>query len=83
MSEVRSWLEAIGLPQYADAFEANEIDIDLLEQVEDVSPHAWGCPMEDRPDLQIDGLDAANRAFNLREAFIGPDGRTVVEHRSF
>jgi hypothetical protein len=35
MSDVRSWLEAIGLPQYADAFEVNEIDIDLLEQVDD------------------------------------------------
>jgi SAM domain (Sterile alpha motif) len=35
MSEVRSWLEAIGLAQYADTFEANEIDMDLLEQVDD------------------------------------------------
>jgi class 3 adenylate cyclase len=35
MSEVRSWLEAIGLAQYADAFEANEIDMDLLGQVDD------------------------------------------------
>jgi hypothetical protein len=25
MSEIRKWLEAIGLGQYADAFEANEI----------------------------------------------------------
>jgi class 3 adenylate cyclase len=35
MSEVRSWLEAIGLAQYADAFEANEIEMDLLGQVDD------------------------------------------------
>ena len=35
MSEVRNWLEAIGLAQYADAFEANEIDMDLLGQVDD------------------------------------------------
>jgi class 3 adenylate cyclase/predicted ATPase len=35
MSEVRSWLEAIGLAQYADAFDANEIDMDLLGQVDD------------------------------------------------
>ena len=35
MSEVREWLEAIGLVQYADAFEANDIDIDLLGQVDD------------------------------------------------
>jgi class 3 adenylate cyclase len=35
MSEVRTWLETIGLRQYADAFEANEIDMDLLGQVDD------------------------------------------------
>ena len=35
MSEVRRWLEAIGLTQYADAFEANEIEMDLLRQVDD------------------------------------------------
>ena len=26
MSEIRGWLEAIGLGQYGDAFEANDID---------------------------------------------------------
>ena len=35
MSEIRKWLEAIGLAQYADAFEANKIDLDLLGQVDD------------------------------------------------
>jgi hypothetical protein len=35
MSEVRNWLEGIGLGQYADAFDANEIDMDLLKQVDD------------------------------------------------
>src|SRR5262249_15737721 len=35
MSEVRKWLETVGLAQYADAFEANDIDIDLLAQVDD------------------------------------------------
>ena len=35
MSEVHEWLEAMGLVQYADAFEANDIDIDLLGQVDD------------------------------------------------
>ena len=35
MSEVRNWLDSIGLAQYADAFEANDIDIDLLRQVDD------------------------------------------------
>ena len=35
MSDVRKWLEAINLSQYADAFETNDIEIDLLEQVDD------------------------------------------------
>src|SRR3974390_263723 len=35
MSAVRNWLEEIGLAQYADAFEANDIEIDLLAQIDD------------------------------------------------
>jgi class 3 adenylate cyclase len=35
MSEIRKWLEAIGLGQYGEAFETNDIDMDLLKQVND------------------------------------------------
>ena len=35
MSRVREWLETIGLPQYAEAFHDNDIDIDLLGQLDD------------------------------------------------
>ena len=35
MSEVRKWLETIGLGHYADAFDANEIGMELLGQVDD------------------------------------------------
>ncbi len=35
MSAVRDWLDLIGLGQYADAFEANDIDTDLLAQIDD------------------------------------------------
>jgi class 3 adenylate cyclase len=35
LSDVRKWLEGIGLAQYADAFEANEIGMNLLRQVDD------------------------------------------------
>ena len=35
MSDVRHWLEGIGLGQSADAFEANNIDMDLLQHVDD------------------------------------------------
>jgi class 3 adenylate cyclase len=35
MSAIRNWLESIDLGQYADAFDANDIDMDLLKQVDD------------------------------------------------
>jgi hypothetical protein len=33
VSEIRTWLDGIGLAQYASAFETNDIDIGLLGQV--------------------------------------------------
>jgi hypothetical protein len=35
MSEVRTWLAEIGLGQYADAFEANDVEMDLPNGVDD------------------------------------------------
>lgn len=35
MNQVRTWLKAIGLAQYADVFEANDIEMDLLGQLDD------------------------------------------------
>jgi class 3 adenylate cyclase len=35
MSDVRRWLEAIGLGQYAGAFKGNDIDMKLLRQIDD------------------------------------------------
>ncbi len=35
MSDVRTWLARIGLHQYADAFEANDLEMDLLKDVDD------------------------------------------------
>jgi SAM domain (Sterile alpha motif) len=35
MSDVRAWLAGIGLGQYADAFEANDVEVDLLKGVDD------------------------------------------------
>jgi class 3 adenylate cyclase len=44
MSEIREWLKAIELGQYADAFEANDIDMDLLKQVDDQMLKDIGVP---------------------------------------
>ncbi len=35
MTTVRGWLETLGLAEYGDAFEKNDIDMDLLPQVDD------------------------------------------------
>ena len=35
MSEIRKWRESIGLGQYADGFESNDIDMKLLRQIDD------------------------------------------------
>jgi class 3 adenylate cyclase len=35
MRAIRTWLEAIGLGQYVDAFETNDIEMDLLRHVDD------------------------------------------------
>ena len=55
MSRVRDWLEAIGLVQYADAFEANDIDLDLLGQVDD-------------PMLKDIGVSSAGHRLRIRNA---------------
>jgi hypothetical protein len=44
MSEVRNWLESIGLGQYADAFETNDIDMDLLGEIDDPGCGSAICP---------------------------------------
>ena len=30
MNDVRNWLESLGLAQYVDAFEANDVDLEVL-----------------------------------------------------
>jgi class 3 adenylate cyclase len=55
MSAIRHWLEAIGLAQYADAFEANDIDMDLLRKVDDQA-------------LKDIGVSSAGHRLRLRSA---------------
>ena len=35
MSDIRQWLGALGLTQYGDVFEANDIDLSLLPDLND------------------------------------------------
>jgi class 3 adenylate cyclase/predicted negative regulator of RcsB-dependent stress response len=66
MSEVRKWLEAIGLGQYGDAFEANEIGMDLLGQVDDQM-------------LKDIGVSIGGHRLRIREAIAKLTSTPIVE----
>ena len=55
MNGIRNWLEAIGLSQYADAFEANDIDMGLVGQVDDQT-------------LKVIGVSSAGHRLRIRNA---------------
>jgi hypothetical protein len=44
-----------------------------------VSTHALWAAVMDRPDLEVDGLEAAEGALDGCEIFVGSDGRTGIE----
>jgi hypothetical protein len=52
MSEIGKWLESIDLGQYAEAFEANDIDMDLLQHVNDQTLKDIGVTSPSRRFLQ-------------------------------
>jgi class 3 adenylate cyclase/tetratricopeptide (TPR) repeat protein len=51
MPDVREWLQGLGLGQYADAFEAQEIDTGDLHDLEEVDLEKLGLPMGPRKRL--------------------------------
>ena len=57
MNAMRDWREAIGLGQYADAFEANHIDTDLLPRIDDQL-------------LKDVGVSSAGHRLRLRDAIV-------------
>src|SRR5246127_4580608 len=66
MSAVRDWLEAIGLGQYADAFEANDIDTALLSR------------LDDQPLKDI-GVSSAGHRLRLRDAIAKLASATIAD----
>jgi hypothetical protein len=46
---------------------------------QDVGAHARRRPMEDRTQMDIDGLQRAERALDPRQALVGTDGCRVIE----
>jgi class 3 adenylate cyclase/predicted ATPase len=68
MSEIRDWLEAIGLAQYAGAFAANDIDMDLLGQVDDQT-------------LKDIGVSSAGHRLRIRNAISKLSPRAALDTR--
>ena len=55
MSEIRRWLDAIGLGHYADALDANEMGMDLLGQVDDQARKDIGVSIGGQITVSEDG----------------------------
>ena len=51
ISDIRQWLEELGLGQYADAFEENDIGVDVLDEVTDQDLREIGVSLGDRKRL--------------------------------
>ncbi|MBV8407359.1 MAG: adenylate/guanylate cyclase domain-containing protein, partial [Alphaproteobacteria bacterium] len=68
MSDLRDWLRRHKLEQYAEAFEANDIDLDVLAELSD-------------RDLEQLGLSLGNRR-RLLKAIAGQDVETPQPPRS-
>lgn len=52
MSSLRHWLEAIGLDQYADTFEKNDVELDVLGDLSDDELKELGVSLGHRKRLQ-------------------------------
>ena len=67
MSDIRQWLEKLGLDQYADAFEENAIVADVLADLSDADLEKLGVLMGHRKALlkaiaSLSETDAASEA---------------------
>ena len=51
MDAIRQWLKELGLPQYAEAFEANDIDVDVLHTLTDQDLRALDVSLGNRKRL--------------------------------
>src|SRR5689334_22391364 len=51
MSDLRDWLRANNLEQYADAFEANDVDLDILPDLDDHDLEQLGLSLGNRRRL--------------------------------
>ena len=66
-SPIRQWLELLGLPQYAERFEANDIDRDVVPSLSDQDLEKLGVSMGHRKKLlkaiaELTGAPASSAA---------------------
>ena len=54
MSDLREWLRGNKLEQYADAFEANDIDLDILSELAMRSRATWSVARKPPPAVESD-----------------------------
>ncbi len=53
MNDVRTWLESLGLADYAEAFEANRIDADVLPHLTEQDLADLGLPIGPRRKILV------------------------------
>ena len=51
MNDVRNWLESLGLTQYVDAFEANDVDLDVLPSLNEGDLEKLGVSLGHRKKM--------------------------------
>jgi len=76
MSSVRDWLKGLGFAQYADRFEADDIDLDVMPSMSDSDLEKLGVSMGHRKKL----LKAIAQLNEAAEAVASPE--TVVPRAS-
>lgn len=79
MSAVRQWLETLALGQYAELFESNRIELDILPDLTDQDLEKLGIPLGDRKRLLR--AIAARAAAPSRERGPASAPATTVERR--
>src|SRR4030088_2894913 len=74
MSDLRDWLRGNNLEQYADAFEANDIDLDILADLDDRDLEQLGLSLGNRRRLlkaiaarntQVPPISSSDKASSL------------------
>ena len=75
MSDLRDWLRGHNLEQYADAFEANDIDLDILPELDDDDLEQLGLSLGNRRRLlkAIAVRNTAAAAISAQEKALPPD----------